>query len=254
SLVSGCQLSTWFILMSMVHEDGKPRLTPSGTPEFRFMFCPAANCEIVDTWRVGGLWGTGSHDVVVRDLFIPASHASFYTDPLVLPAPQYAFPAPPRAAPGLGVITLGTARSAIEALVGLGVERRHERTSQSLREDRGAQGRLAQAEALVRSARLYLFDTVSRLWEDVRVGREVTIEGRAQVRLASWHAVSSAAQAVDLAYLTGGATSLYETCMLERAFRDVHAATQHIGVHPRVLETTGRVLFGLEPDIPTQML
>ena len=35
-----------------------------------------------------------------------------------------------------------------------------------------------------------------------------------------------------------------------QAFRDVHAITQHIGVNPRVMETTGRVLFGLEPDTP----
>jgi alkylation response protein AidB-like acyl-CoA dehydrogenase len=254
SLVSGCQLSTWFILMSMVHEAGKPRLTPSGAPEFRFMLCPAADCEIVDTWHVGGLRGTGSNDVVVRELYVPTSYASFYTDPLILPDPRYAFPVHSRGASGLGVIALGIARSAIEALVGLAVEKRHEQTSRSLREDRGAQGRLAQAEALIRSARLYLFDTVSRLWEDVMAGREATLEGRAQVRLAGWHAVSSAAQAVDLVHLTGGATSLYESCLLERAFRDVHATTQHIGVHPRTLETVGRVLFGLEPDIPIQML
>ena len=73
-------------------------------------------------------------------------------------------------------------------------------------------------------------------------------------RLASWHAVTSACQAVDLVYLTGGATSLYESCPIERAFRDVHAITQHIGVHPRLLETAGRVLFGVEPDVPPLML
>jgi indole-3-acetate monooxygenase len=253
SLVSGCQLSAWLILMCMVQKDGKPSLTPSGAPESRFMLCPTADCEIIDTWTVGGLRGTGSHDVVARNLFVPVRYASFFTDPVVLPGPRYQFPFA-RVTSGVGAIALGIARGAIEALVDLAGEKRHERTSLSLREDRGAQTRLSQAEALVRSARLFLFDTVSRLWDDVLAGRSATIEGRAQVRLANWHAVSSAAQAVDLVYLTGGATALYASCPLERAFRDVHALTQHIAVHPRTLETTGRVLFGLEPDIPALMV
>src|SRR4029450_9992731 len=84
SLVSGCQFSAWFILTCIVHEDGKPRPTPAGTSELRFMLCPAADCEIVDTWAVSGLGGTGSHDVVVQDRFVPASYASFHNDPLVL--------------------------------------------------------------------------------------------------------------------------------------------------------------------------
>ena len=105
-----------------------------------------------------------------------------------------------------------------------------------------------------RAARLFLCDTVRRLWEDVLAGHDATVQQRAHVRLASWHAVTSAAQAVDLMYLTGGATSLYATCLIERAFRDVHAVTQHIAVHPRQLEAAGRVLFGLEPDPLTLML
>jgi alkylation response protein AidB-like acyl-CoA dehydrogenase len=254
SLVSGCQLSAWFILMCIVHEDDKPRLTPSGAPEFRFMLCPAADCDIVDTWTAGGLRGTGSHDVVVRDRFVSARYGSFHTDPIVLTGPRYEVPALSRVVPGLGAMALGIARSAIETLVDLAGEKRHEATSQRLSEDRGAQTRLSQAEALVRSARLFLFDTVDRLWQDVLAGREATVEARSQVRLASWHAVTSAVQAVDLVYLTGGATSLYATCLIERAFRDAHAITQHIGVHPRILETAGRVLFGLAPDIPMLML
>jgi alkylation response protein AidB-like acyl-CoA dehydrogenase len=254
SLVSGCQFSAWLILMCVVHEDGKPRLAPSGAPELRFMLCPAADCEIVDTWTVGGLRGTGSHDVVVHDRFVPAGYASFHTDPLVLNAPRYRLPHSSRINPGLGAIALGIARSTIEALIELAGGKRQERTSQPLSEDRGAQTRLAQAEALVCSARLFLFDTIERVWRDVLAGREAPVEARARGRLATWHDVTSACQAVDLVYLAGGATSLYATCPIERAFRDVHAITQHIGVHPRILETAGRVLFGLEPDVPLSVL
>jgi indole-3-acetate monooxygenase len=71
SLVSGCELAAWMVLLCIVHEDGKPRLTPEGVPESRFMLLPAASCEIIDTWTAGGLRGTGSHDVVVRDVFVP---------------------------------------------------------------------------------------------------------------------------------------------------------------------------------------
>src|SRR3984893_10321677 len=100
------------------------------------------------------------------------------------------------------------------------------------------------------SPKIVCFDTLDRLWRPLIATGEVTMEARAHVRLAASHAVSSAVQAVDLLYIGAGASALYTSCPLERAFRDIHAITQHIGVHPRVMETTGRVLFGLEPDTP----
>jgi len=250
SLVSGCELSAWMILLCVVHEDGRPRLTPSGAPETRFMLLPATACEIIDTWTVGGLRGTGSHDVAVHDEFVPSSYGSSFTDPFVLRAPQYRIPPFSRVIPGLGAMALGMARTAIETLTEIAVDKQLQRTSQILRENHGAQIRLSQAEALVRSARLFLFDSLEQLWSLVIARGEATMEARADVRLAASHAVSSAVQAIDLLYIAAGASALYTSSPLERAFRDVHAITQHIGVHSRVLETTGRVLFGLEPDTP----
>ena len=58
SLVSGCELGTWMVLLCVVNEGGKPRLTPAGVPETRFMILPSTECEIIDTWTVGGLRGT----------------------------------------------------------------------------------------------------------------------------------------------------------------------------------------------------
>jgi alkylation response protein AidB-like acyl-CoA dehydrogenase len=250
SLVSGCELGTWMVLLCVVHEDGKPRPTPAGPPETRFILLPSTECEIIDTWTVGGLRGTGSHDVVVRDVFVPAAYGSGFTDPHVLPEPRYRIPPFSRVIPGLGAMGLGIARTAIETFSEIAGAKIPQRTTQMLCDNHGAQVRVSQAESLVRSARLFLFDSLDQLWSTVSATGEAPMEQRAHVRLAASHAVASAVQAVDLLYVGAGASSLYTSCPLERAFRDVHAITQHIGVHPRVMETTGRVLFGLPSDTP----
>ena len=250
SFVSGCELATWMVLLCIVHEAGEPRISPAGAPENRFMLVPARDCDIIDTWTVGGLRGTGSHDVVVRDVFVPSSYGSGFNDPHVLPEPRYRLPPFSRVIPGLGAMALGIARTAIETFGEIAGAKTPQRTTQMLRENHGAQVRVSQAEALARSARLFLFDSLDRLWSTVVATGEAPMEGRAHVRLGASHAVSSAVQAIDLLYLGAGGSSIYTSCPLERAFRDVHTITQHIGVHPRVMETTGRVLFGLEPDTP----
>jgi alkylation response protein AidB-like acyl-CoA dehydrogenase len=250
SLVSGCELATWMVLWCVVHEEGKPRLTPSGAPELRFMLLPAAECEIIDTWTVGGLRGTGSHDVAVHEVFVPSAYGSGFFDPYVLPEPRYRIPAFSRVIPGLGAMALGIARTAIDTLSEIAGAKMPVRTTTMLRDTADAQVRVSQAEALVRSARLFLFDSLERLWQGLLATGEVTMEARAQARLAASHAVASAVQAVDVMYVAAGASAVYTSCLLERAFRDVHVITQHIGVHPRVMQTTGRVLFGLEPDTP----
>jgi alkylation response protein AidB-like acyl-CoA dehydrogenase len=250
SLVSGCELASWMVLWSVVHEDGKPRMTPSGGSEIRFMLLPASQCEIIDTWTAGGLRGTGSHDVAVHDVLVPAAFASGFFDPYVLPESRYRIPAFCRVIPGLGAMALGIARAAIETLKEIAGAKTPVRTAQMLRDTPDAQVRVSEAESLVRSARLFLFDTLDQLWTTLLVTGEVNMEARAKARLAASHAVASAVKAVDLMYVAGGASSLYSSCPLEREFRDVHAITQHIGVHPRVMQSTGRVLFGLESDTP----
>jgi alkylation response protein AidB-like acyl-CoA dehydrogenase len=172
--------------------------------------------------------GTGSHDVAVRDVFVPTSFGSGFFDPYVLAEPRYRIAPFSRVIPGLGAMALGIARTAIETFSEIAGAKTPER----------------------RSGRLFLFDSLNRLWSSVVARGEAPMEQRAHVRLAASHAVSSAVQALDLLYLGAGANALYTSCPLEQAFRDVHAITQHIGVHPRVMETTGRVLFGLEPDTP----
>ena len=190
SLVSGCELADWMVLLSVVHDGG--RTASSGGSEIRFMLVPANQCEIIDTWTVGGLRGTGSHDVAVHDVFVPSAFSSGYFDPYVLPEPRYRLPAWGRVIPGLGAMALGVASTAIDTLKEIAGAKTPIRTTQMLRDTPDAQIRVSQAEALVRSARLFLFDSLEQLWTKLLASGEVTMEARALARLAACHAVSSA--------------------------------------------------------------
>ena len=73
---------------------------------------------------------------------------------------------------------------------------------------------------------------------------------RALVRLAAVHAFRACADAVDLCFEAGGGSSVYDGSTLQRAFRDVHTAGQHITLACTGYETVGRVLLGMDPDTP----
>src|SRR5262249_936931 len=66
---SGCQHASWLLAHAVVTSDGRPRLAPNGTPVMRVAVFPAAQAEIVDTWHVAGLRGTGTHDFRLHETF-----------------------------------------------------------------------------------------------------------------------------------------------------------------------------------------
>ena len=115
--VSGCQHCDWAWLGCVVVENGVPRADENGVPETRQCLLPMSHCEILDTWHTTGLRGTGSNDVVVRDVFVEEARSFSFQDPNLVkrPGPLYAFPfmfMAKGSAPALGI-----ARRAIDALI-----------------------------------------------------------------------------------------------------------------------------------------
>jgi hypothetical protein len=123
-------------------------------------------------------------------------------------------------------VALGVARTAIETFTGIADTKTLQRTTQMLRENQDAQVRVSHAEALVRSARLFLFDSLERLWNIVIATGEAPLEERAHVRLATSHAVSSAVQAIDLLYIAAG-TTLHELPAGTRVSRRARDGAAH---------------------------
>jgi len=243
--------STWTVGSSVIHDDGGPRRGPDGAPDMRLMLFPTSAVEIIDTWRVGGLRGTGSHDFQVSDLFVPDDHAvAAFTAKPVRPGTLYAAPFITVFAMALASVPLGIARAAIEAFIELAEGKTPIGASARLRDKASAQAELGKAEALLSSARAFLVEQLHGVWDTVAKGDMPSLPQRATARLAAAQAAAASAQAVDLVYNAAGGTAIYEHNLLERCFRDVHATTQHMGTSSANFELSGRVLLGLDPGTP----
>ena len=246
---SGCEHCAWLMGGSVVLDGGQPRLLPSGTPDNRLMLFPAAAVRIIDTWDVAGLRGTGSHDIAVEDLFVPAARSlSLISDRPRADGPLYAFPVFGLLALGIAAVALGIARRALDELVVLARDKTPTGSRRRLAERPAIQAELARAEAMLGAARAFLLETVDGAWTRARAAGAIDVRERARLRLAATHATLASADAVDRMYGAGGGTAVYTASPLQRCFRDIHVATQHMMVAPATLELAGRVLLGLEAD------
>ena len=250
TFASGCEHCSWLLGGALVFESPdapRPRMRPDGVPDARLFFFPASDVRIHDTWATSGMRGTGSHDIEVRDLLVPASRAAWPADPALRDEPLYRFPVFGLLALGIAGVALGIARGAIEDLVALATEKVPTGGRRRLAERSATQADVARAEALVAGGRAHVRDAIAPAWERARRGDDLGLRDRALLRLAATDAVRRAAEAVDLMYEAGGGSSIHDANPLSRRFRDVHVATQHVMVAKPTYETAGRVLLGLDP-------
>jgi alkylation response protein AidB-like acyl-CoA dehydrogenase len=119
-----------------------------------------------------------------------------------------------------------------------------------LRDKVSVQLAVAEAEALLRSARAFVFESVDRVWRATEAREEVSLEDRIVVHLACTNACAASVRAVELVHTLAGTTANFTSSPLERCMRDVRVVPQHIMVSPQWSEVAGRVLLGLPGDSP----
>jgi alkylation response protein AidB-like acyl-CoA dehydrogenase len=243
----------WILGNCITQDASGPRRDNDGNPELRLCLFPRDAATVFDIWHVGGLRATGSNDFEVTDLFVPEAYTirlQEFQPPPLRPGPLYAVPMTSTFVSCIATVALGIGRAAIEALIEIASSKTSAGSATVLRDKALAQADVARAEALLRSGRAFLFDELGAMWNNTVAGRSISVQERAQVRLAAVHAAQCAIQATDLMYQLGGGASLFQGGRLERCFRDVHAAGQHVAVSPLSnLEPIGRVLLGMPPGM-----
>jgi alkylation response protein AidB-like acyl-CoA dehydrogenase len=245
--VSGCQNSGFFAGICALEGGDAPE-----QPVWALV--PRGEFEILDTWNVSGLRGSGSHDVRLDGVFVPDENIGrgFWTalgeqGAAKIP-PIFRIPLGTRLAYNKTGVGFGIARAAIDAFVELARGKTPFLSSTSLRERPFAQRALAQAEARLRGSRALVLEQADAVWETVQAGRKLDIEERALFQIACADAAQACAEAVDLVVEAAGTSANTLGSPLERCARDARVIRQHVTVAPHTLEDGGRVLLGLPPE------
>jgi alkylation response protein AidB-like acyl-CoA dehydrogenase len=249
SLVSGCELADYVHLMSLVHENGVPRMIAPGQPDLRVFFVPKGRYDILDTWHVGGLRGSGSHDVVIDDVFVPTEDSCSPAPPVAGHSPLAQLPIIPVMTAGLGAQFLGMARAAMAVTIEILRHKESVDPGASIHERPHVLADIASYSAAVTAAESYLYTRMAAMWDRVR-HHLPTAKDRAALYSASLHAGVTARAGVVAMHAAAGTTALYRDCPLERSVRDLHTMEQHIAAQPLWLEDAGRVLVGHAPTNP----
>jgi alkylation response protein AidB-like acyl-CoA dehydrogenase len=243
--------ATYLMTAGIVMRDGAPHFV-DGVPTMRAGLFPIEQAKILSTWSTAGMRGTGSNDCVFDNVLIPDEYTFDWLSSKSpwKRGPLGNIPLPLQFVGNLASVVLGTARHALDELKEIAQAKVPAAARGTLRERPIAQIQFAQAEGLLNAARAYFYSCNDEIWRKGEAGESFSIEDRAHARLAVVTAAKLAVQAVDLVADAAGMNSAQTSCPIERCWRDVHTATQHVLMNTARFEVVGRVLFGLDPGSP----
>ena len=229
--------------------DGTPKTGGNGTPLVRTMLFPAHQAKLTDIWHVMGLKATGSDNYAVNGIFVPDERSFEMEGP---PDSSqggilYRFPITLVYASGFASVALGIARAMLEALIDLAKNKTPQKLTRTLRDSEVLQVQVAQAEATLGSARMYLWRSLEDIQQKMLASNQQTPTAaqRMRIRLASTHGIHQAKAVGDIAYRAAGSTAIFENGPFERRYRDLHAVTQQIQARQSQLEPVGKYLLGV---------
>jgi 3-hydroxy-9,10-secoandrosta-1,3,5(10)-triene-9,17-dione monooxygenase len=247
---SGVDPAAWNLIGAILQDE------ETGT-EPRIFLLPAKDYTIIDTWQVIGLSGTGSKDVAVEDVFVPAYRSVAVKEitggpnpgSKVNPSVLYQLPAVSLFAFCIAGVSLGIAQGAIEYFMQTMRTRTSYYTGRNLADFVTLQIHLADATAVTDAARAVMLSDCEEATRIVTEGGLPSLEQRARYRRDGAYAATLCTRAVDVLFQATGGGAIYARNPLQRAFRDVHAANAHYVLNWDINGALfGRVLLGLSPD------
>ncbi|MEE1864873.1 MULTISPECIES: indole-3-acetate monooxygenase [Pseudomonas] len=213
----------------------------------RIAVMPQSQVRIDQTWDTVGLLGTGSHDLVIDDVVVPEQWTFVRGGPSNLDEPFFRYPSLSFATQVLSVVGLGVARAALDELAGMASGRISVTGAPALADRPLAQVDIAKAEAALRSARAFFYESIDQAWSHVLAGDPVPAAATNLLRLSSTHATRVAADVARTAQMLSGMTGVYNESPLARCVNDAQVVTQHAFMGDVTYQNAGAIFFGKQP-------
>ena len=247
---SGVDPSDWNMLAGLAWLDD------NAPPEQRVFLLHRSQYKVIDNWYAGGLRGTGSKDVEATEQFVPEHRTLAVADTKGGPTPGSAVnPGPLFQMPVFALFPYmlsGVALGIAEGLISDFSPGSGRMTGARIAEIQSTQIRFGEANAYARASRLVQETNCREVQKLIAEGKVPDAKTKARYRLEGAYAVEWAVRAVDVMFGLAGASGLYESGHVPRAFRDAHAVKQHFSFNTDIAGTTyGRVALGLPGDNPT---
>lgn len=250
TFISGCHNAAFCFMAAPLMKSEEMELDENGMPQFKMWFLPRDQWEIVDTWDVAGLRGSGSDDVRAEGAVVPARYADvdLWVTPAHFPNPVYRIPTALRLAYNKVAISLGVAKGSLEVFSDIATNKIPMLSSSSLAKRGIAQYRMGYAEAKYRSCRAFVMETMKAVEDELTGNNELPGAKTTQdARLACVHGANECMEVVDLLHNTAGTTGMRMYSPLERKLRDAHGCATHRWVSHPLYEDLGSILLGNEP-------
>lgn len=245
---SGSELCDWIFLGGLV-----PPSAPGNPPEYRTFLLPRADYTIDRNWDVMGLRGTGSHDIVVDDVFVPeyrthrATDGAMGTSPgLALnDSPLYRLPFAQIFVRAVCTACIGALEGGLEDFLGYASGRVSANSGGKTADDGGAQLACAEAAVGIDEMRIVLQRNFNELMEAARSGKQIDVERRLHFRYQSSQVAERCARLANGLLRYAGGNGIYNTNPLVRRFLDLHAARAHYANNvDRFGQNLGGVMMG----------
>ena len=235
---TGSVHSGWVLLGALVWPNDEPG---SGVPDMRTFLLPRSDYRIdTDAWHTFGLQGTGSHDIIVEDVFVPEYRTHRAVDGFLCQnpgqaendGPLYTLPWAQVFVRSVSTAAFGGARAALNAARDIMASRVSTNTGKASKADPFLQASIARAHAQILEMEATLASTMDDLMDYAARGEAIPMQKRALYAYNSSNVVRRLADLIDEVVQQLGGRAIYMTSEIIQPWLDLNAGRAHVANDP----------------------